>query len=160
MTSTCDICELPIEATQPRYGALGFGDHTGPKIGESRHYSCHTARYGRPDSRPTSELFADLRGAMRGAGLDVAPAPRPAAKVPYVTKGELNRSSNAAREFHLYDFISEMGRRRAKCDCPFCGTSFTVFVWSLSGGGKRCPTCRAMFTSSGSAYPLVGNEDL
>jgi hypothetical protein len=77
-----------------------------------------------------------------------------------VTKGELNRSDNAARRFELYGFISEMGRRRARCDCPFCGTTFWVFVWSLSGGGKRCPNCRSMFTSYGLAFPLVGNEDL
>jgi hypothetical protein len=37
-------------------------------------------------------------------------------------------------------------------DCPFCGVEVKLYLWSLCGSGKRCPTCRAMFTSFGQAW--------
>ena len=36
-------------------------------------------------------------------------------------------------------------------DCPFCGDEIKAFLWSLSGGGKRC-NCGALFGSGGRAY--------
>lgn len=38
---------------------------------------------------------------------------------------------------------------RALATCPNCQTKVSVFVWSLSGGGKRCHGCRALLTSLG-----------
>lgn len=34
-------------------------------------------------------------------------------------------------------------------DCPFCGTEVVAYLWSLSGGGKCCPGCRALLTVTG-----------
>lgn len=31
-------------------------------------------------------------------------------------------------------------------DCPFCGNEIKAYLWSLSGGGKRC-LCGAIFGS-------------
>lgn len=53
-----------------------------------------------------------------------------------------------------------MGRRRIEIECPFCWATFWAYVWSLAGGGKKCPNCGAMHTSYGSAHPLEGNETL
>lgn len=44
---------------------------------------------------------------------------------------------------------SRMGRSTITIRCPFCATQFEAFVWSLAGGGKRCPTCRAFHGSYG-----------
>lgn len=52
----------------------------------------------------------------------------------------------------------EVGRRREavgkttiEIRCPFCERTTDVYVWSLSGGGKRCG-CGALFGSTGFAY--------
>lgn len=71
---------------------------------------------------------------------------------------EYNRSPNVIREFRAYNYRSEMGRSRVTIDCPFCSTSFHAYVWSISGGGKKCPGCGAMHTSFGQAYPVAGKE--
>jgi hypothetical protein len=81
--------------------------------------------------------------------------------VPKVRKGPDNRSPNAQRQWEgTGRAVSEFGRRRIEVECPFCFEQFWAFVWSLAGGGKRCPNCRAMFGSTGLASPIEGNEDL
>jgi hypothetical protein len=156
--STCDICDKPVEPGQPRRGGNGDGGRSGARFGFERHYDCHTRLYGRPDSRPTAELFADLRGALKTTP---TPASRPAVKRSLVDKrGPYNRSPNASREFKTFGVISEMGKRRIEVECPFCLDRFWAYLWSLSGGGKRCPNCGAMHASHGSAYPVEGNEGL
>lgn len=71
-----------------------------------------------------------------------------------------NRSENAQRTFEGYNYSSEHGRSTVKIKCPFCGTPFRAHVWSIAGGGKKCPTCGAMHTSFGIAYPVEGKEHL
>lgn len=41
--------------------------------------------------------------------------------------------------------VSEFGRSTAFVTCPFCGRRTEVYIWSFTGGGKRCPNpeCRA-----------------
>jgi len=34
-------------------------------------------------------------------------------------------------------------------DCPFCENEVKAYVWSLCGGGKRCPSCKALFGGFG-----------
>ncbi len=45
-------------------------------------------------------------------------------------------------------------------DCPWCGTEIKAYLWSLSGGGKRCG-CGAIFAARGQGYklanPIAGN---
>ena len=36
-------------------------------------------------------------------------------------------------------------------DCPWCGREVKAYLWSLSGGGKRCE-CGALFGASGVAW--------
>jgi len=45
-------------------------------------------------------------------------------------------------------------------DCPWCGDTVKAYLWSLSGGGKRC-LCGAVFSSRGSGYkkPPAGREE-
>lgn len=35
--------------------------------------------------------------------------------------------------------------------CPWCGDSVKAYLWSMSGGGKRC-LCGAIFSSRGDGY--------
>lgn len=44
-----------------------------------------------------------------------------------------------------------MGRTRVLIRCPFCLSQFWAYVWSISGGGKRCECCGSMHGSFGSA---------
>ena len=40
-------------------------------------------------------------------------------------------------------------------ECPFCETRFRAYWWSISGGGKKCPTCGALHNGSGGAAKVV-----
>lgn len=33
--------------------------------------------------------------------------------------------------------------------CPFCGTEVEAYIWSLAGGGKKCPECGAIHYNEG-----------
>lgn len=150
MTS-CDLCEKSIEPGEPRFGGQGDGGRQGAIAGKGRHWSCHVARFGKPgdgtsnfDNAPREARRTRVQRLLR----------------PKVLRGPDNRSANARREWQALRAISEMGRRRIEIECPFCFLRFWAYVWSLAGGGKRCPNCRAMFTSFGVAWPLEGNEDL
>lgn len=143
----CDLCGKPIEAGQPRYGGAPFG--------QSRHWNCHVAKFGKPD---------DWGGAEKHKHSRKPPGPprEPRRQVlrPKVRKGPYNKSENARRDWRSFGVISEMGKRRIEIECPFCFATFWAYVWSISGGGKRCTNCGAMHTSYGFAYPVEGNEDL
>lgn len=40
------------------------------------------------------------------------------------------------------------GRSYTYLQCPFCNTAnIKAFIWSLSGGGKKCPECKAVLSS-------------
>lgn len=74
---------------------------------------------------------------------------------------DYNMSENAQREFKVLDRRSEMGKSRVYIECPFCLTRFWAYIWSISGGGKKCENkqCGAIHTSFGIARPVVGREN-
>lgn len=73
---------------------------------------------------------------------------------------QYNRSENAQRDFAVLHRESRMGKSRVEIECPFCLTRFWAYIWSISGGGKKCENknCGAMHTSFGVAYPVAGRE--
>jgi hypothetical protein len=147
----CDICGEDVLPGQPRRGPP-------PGPGLERHWSCHVEKHGQPEPLATVSPSLLVQKVGRVRHVDA-----PAVRRPLVSpKGkDYNRSPNAMREWrHTGRVISEMGRRRIRIECPFCFAHFWAFVWSLSGGGKKCPNCGAMHTSVGLAIPLTGNEDL
>ena len=77
-------------------------------------------------------------------------------------KDPINYSDNAARDFTVTRTggYTGLGRRWVMIRCPFCKAESQAYIWSISGGGKRCETrtCRAMFTSHGVARPVEGRE--
>lgn len=45
----------------------------------------------------------------------------------------------------VYGYRPQMnGRSYGYVCCPFCRTENKVYVWSLSGGGKRCINCKSI----------------
>jgi hypothetical protein len=53
------------------------------------------------------------------------------------------------REHERSATVSAVGRSYCYIKCPFCDTSCKAYIWSLAGGGKLCPGCKAMHTSFG-----------
>ena len=56
---------------------------------------------------------------------------------------------------------SEHGRSYYSIKCGFCSGYFDAFKWSLRGGGKRCPHCKALMGSTFDMYQwekLVNKE--
>ena len=71
--------------------------------------------------------------------------------MPY--SGELYDEKKAKKYEHT-DTYSEMGKSHFYATCPFCEEDFKVYIWSLCGGGKKCPKCGAMHVKSGVAWPV------
>jgi hypothetical protein len=49
---------------------------------------------------------------------------------------------------------SRPGKSRIEIKCPFCQIYLWAYVWSLSGGGKRCD-CGALIGGSGNVYHFI-----
>jgi hypothetical protein len=43
----------------------------------------------------------------------------------------------------------KFGRSTCHITCPFCSHVCVAYLWSLGGGGKRCPGCGAKHTNYG-----------
>lgn len=63
---------------------------------------------------------------------------------------------DAGKPYHSHGYRSVMGRSTVEIVCPHCGTQSRAYIWSLSGGGKKCENraCGAMHTSTGLSYPV------
>ena len=59
------------------------------------------------------------------------------------------RDQTEEREHTRTDGPSSVGRTVVYIDCPFCHTEVKAYLWSLSGGGKRCPGCGAKHNAYG-----------
>jgi len=61
------------------------------------------------------------------------------------------------RDYRAYNYVAQFGRAHFTLECPFCFKRVTAYVWSLAGGGKKCPDCGAIHTSFGS-FPLINKS--
>lgn len=61
------------------------------------------------------------------------------------------------KKWTFLDRISDFGKTRICIRCAFCPCEFWAFVWSLSGGGKKCPNCGALHYSGGMAQKVIEN---
>ena len=59
------------------------------------------------------------------------------------------------REWAGSSYRSEMGRSSILIRCPFRDASFVAYIWSISGGGKKCPHRGAFHGSTGQAYAVL-----
>lgn len=48
-----------------------------------------------------------------------------------------------------------MGKSSVIAECPFCGASVVIFLWSIAGNGKKLCSCGAALHSNGIARKLV-----
>lgn len=107
---------------------------------------------------PQGRMASDDHGSARDhtsaelAGAAAAPRTR--------KDGTINRSENAARQWHGSYVSRANGRSGYRAACPFCAWPQFIYTWSLNGGGKRCerPDCRAMFSRWGTCHPVEGQE--
>jgi hypothetical protein len=65
------------------------------------------------------------------------------------TKTKIPWNEAEKRDYTRTGTYPAMGRSYCYITCPFCGHQCKAFIWSLNGGGKRCPHCKAMHTSAG-----------
>lgn len=73
------------------------------------------------------------------------------------TFNDVNKPECERREYRGINYRSAMGKSTVDIICPFCNSQTVAYIWSLSGGGKRC-TCGALFGSRGVAYKLHGQQ--
>jgi hypothetical protein len=57
-----------------------------------------------------------------------------------VKKERISHLSKERKEHTgIYDIVSlGRGRQYCKVDCPFCNRVVNCYLWSISGGGKKC----------------------
>lgn len=48
-----------------------------------------------------------------------------------------------------------MGKSSVVAECPFCGASVVIFLWSIAGNGKKRCTCGAALHADQIARKLV-----
>jgi transposase-like protein len=58
---------------------------------------------------------------------------------------------NKSKQFERRDYkykkkFAGWGKSYFTTDCPFCGTENKIYNWSLRGSGKRCVSCKSLFT--------------
>ena len=69
-----------------------------------------------------------------------------------MTRKKASYDRENPKPFEVLSRTSEMGRTSIEVECPYCSEVFTAYVWSISGGGKKCPGCGAMHVRAGVAY--------
>ena len=67
---------------------------------------------------------------------------------------DIGMSNCEQRQYKIHTEYSEHGRSRIVFACPWCQQDVTAYVWSVTGGGKRCD-CGAIFGGSGTGYKLI-----
>lgn len=55
----------------------------------------------------------------------------------------------------VWGYVSQHGRSYGYITCPFCGADTRAYIWSLSGGGKKCNGCKAIHGSIGSTLDTL-----
>ncbi len=71
-----------------------------------------------------------------------------------------NYDMEKAKPFTVLRRISESGRSRILIECPFCETETWAYIWSLSGGGKKCPKkkCGAIHHAISGTWPIASDS--
>ena len=59
------------------------------------------------------------------------------------------------RPYTMRDRTSAMGKSSVIAECPFCGASVVIYLWSLAGNGKKLCLCGAALHADRIARKLV-----
>ena len=57
----------------------------------------------------------------------------------------------------VYRTSNEFGRAMGCLECPCCKADVEFYIWSMAGGGKRCPNCNALLATR---MAIIKNEEL
>lgn len=73
---------------------------------------------------------------------------------------DINKPNCEKKKYTSSNTYSEHGKSYFYVRCPFCSEQTRAYIWSISGGGKRCNNlnCGALFGSDGDSYKLKGSE--
>jgi hypothetical protein len=63
------------------------------------------------------------------------------------------------RPFAMRDRTRAMGKSSVMAECPFCGASVVIFLWSIAGNGKKLCACGAALHSDRIARKLIELPD-
>lgn len=59
------------------------------------------------------------------------------------------------RPYRTRDRTATMGRTSVMAECPFCGASVVIYLWSIAGNGKKMCPCGAALHNDHVARKLV-----
>lgn len=63
--------------------------------------------------------------------------------------GSENEAYIITEGFNYWTTSSEFGRSKGNVECPCCGTITEIYIWSFSGGGKKCSGCNVLLGTGG-----------
>lgn len=116
----------------------------------SHHAGCHASYPEKPAGEPARFLvFMNIGKDVLATCGDCGAWER----YKRTTVADFHTPACESKPYTMTQVYSNVGRTRVDLDCPYCGRTVVAFLWSLSGGGKRCP-CGAFFGSRGTAYKL------
>lgn len=64
----------------------------------------------------------------------------------------LEHKNSVATNVTQSNLRSTYGKSTVDVLCPFCENKTNAYIWSLSGGGKRCSSCKDVLLTSGMAF--------
>jgi hypothetical protein len=64
------------------------------------------------------------------------------------------------RLYATRDHARSMGRSSVVAECPFCGATVVIYLWSIAGNGKKLCACGAALHADRVARKLVQQDDL
>lgn len=47
---------------------------------------------------------------------------------------------------HVHKTSNQFGRAMGRLVCPCCDADVDFYIWSMAGGGKRCPNCAVLLS--------------
>lgn len=56
------------------------------------------------------------------------------------------------KQHEQFNYRAEFGTANVQVRCPFCSTVVKAYIWSMAGGGKKCPGCGAIHTGHGLTF--------
>lgn len=66
----------------------------------------------------------------------------------------------AERPYVARERSRAMGRSAVAAECPFCGATMVIYLWSIAGNGKKLCACGAALHADRVARKLVSLDEL
>lgn len=66
----------------------------------------------------------------------------------------------AERPYVVHDRARTTGKSSVLTECPFCGVTLVIYLWSIAGNGKKLCACGAALHADRIARKLVPLDEL